>query len=58
MLTNITEALREVKSLSKPLKRAIRISILTGNIPAFVHLDFNDISENGIYECEKKRINY
>ena len=36
----------------KPLKKAIRISSWTGNIPAFVHIDFDEIS-GGVYDWKK-----
>lgn len=51
-LNNIMEAIKEVKSITKPLKRAIRVSSFTGNIPAFIHIDFNEISEGGVYNWE------
>ena len=51
-LSNIVTSLHEIPHLLKPLKRAIRISNLTGNIPAFVHIDFNQISPDGIYNWQ------
>lgn len=43
LVTNVTKALHEVPEFLPPLKRAIRRSSMTGNIPAFVHLDFDEI---------------
>lgn len=42
-LENVVEALREEPLLFHPLQSAIRISSRSGNIPAFVHLDFEQI---------------
>lgn len=44
LVSNIVTAISEVPQLLKPLKRSIRCSSRTGNIPAFVHLDFDEIS--------------
>jgi hypothetical protein len=52
LLTHVTTALHEVPTLLEPLKKAIRISSRTGRIPAFVHVDFNDISD-GLYDWKK-----
>jgi hypothetical protein len=52
LVSNVTKSLHEVLSLLKPLKKAIRKSSRTGHIPAFVHIDFNDIS-NGLYDWQK-----
>ena len=49
LLENVCLAIQEVPDLLKPLKRAIRYSSRTGNIPAFIHIDFNDIN-NGVYD--------
>lgn len=43
LVTNVTKALHNVPEFLPPLKRAIRRSSMTGNIPAFVHLDFDEI---------------
>lgn len=42
-LENVVEALREEPLLFHPLRSAIRISSRSGNIPALVHLDFEQI---------------
>jgi len=52
-LSNVIESIHQVKNLMKPLKRAIRISSITGNIPAFVHIDLNDISVDKVYDWNK-----
>ena len=43
LIYNIVEAIKEVPSITAPLKKAIRSSSRTGNIPAFVQVDFDDI---------------
>ncbi len=52
LLTNVCEAIKEVPEIVKPLKRAIRSSSWTGNIPAFVQVDLNDVC-GGVYEWQK-----
>lgn len=49
LVTNVVESIKEVKSITTPLKRSIRRSSWSGNIPRFVHIDLNDIS-NGKYD--------
>lgn len=49
LVSNVVESIKEVKHLTKPLKRSIRISSWTGNIPRFVQVDFNEIS-GGVYD--------
>ena len=44
LVGNIVSAISQVPEMVQPLKRAIRYSSRSGNIPAFVHLDFNSIS--------------
>src|SRR5690554_1046865 len=44
LLENINTAISQVPSITKPLKRSIRRSSWTGNIPAFIHIDLNEIS--------------
>lgn len=51
LVTNVVTAIHEVKSILIPLKRSIRRSSWTGNIPRFVHIDLNDIS-GGIYDWQ------
>ncbi len=52
LLNNVCAAINEVPSIVKPLKRVIRRSSWTGNIPAFVQIDLNDISD-GVYDWRK-----
>lgn len=49
LVENVVSSMHTVKSIVAPLKRAIRTSSITGNIPAFVHIDFNDAC-NGVYD--------
>ena len=44
LVSNVCEAIREVPLITKPLKRAIRVSSWSGNIPRFVQIDFDEIS--------------
>ena len=44
LVENVTTAIHAVPSVVKPLKRSIKSSSITGNIPAFVQIDFDDIS--------------
>lgn len=43
LISHVVEAIREVPELLPPFKRSIRWSSWSGNIPAFVHLDFDRI---------------
>ena len=52
LVSNVVTAIHEVPSVVSPLKRAIRRSSRTGNIPAFVQVDFDEIS-GGKYEWNK-----
>ena len=52
LVSNIVEAIGQVPALTAPLKRSIRQSSRSGNIPAFVHLDFDAIS-GGVYQWQK-----
>lgn len=52
LVYNVCEAIKEVPQITAPLKRAIRFSSFTGNIPAFVQVDLDDIS-GGVYEWNK-----
>ncbi len=52
LVTNVCEAIKEIPNLLNPLKKAIRSSSRSGNIPAFVHVDFDEIS-GGAYEWGK-----
>ena len=52
LIGNVVKAIRTVPELLPPFKRSIRYSSRTGNIPAFVHLDFDKIS-GGTYDWNK-----
>ena len=52
LVSNVVEAIHTVPAVVKPLKRAIRASSWSGNIPAFVQVDFDEIS-GGKYEWQK-----
>lgn len=52
LVENVTQAIHTVPKMVKPLKRAIRRSSFTGNIPAFVQIDFDKIS-GGQYDWTK-----
>lgn len=48
LVENIVTAINEVPEILYPLRRSIRKSSKSGNIPAFIHIDFDEIS-GGIY---------
>ena len=52
-VSNVIESIQEIDHIMKPLKRAIRNSSMTGNIPAFIHIDFDEISEGNVYDWRK-----
>ncbi len=52
LLSNVCKAIQNTPYLTKPLKRAIRLSSWSGNIPRFVQVDFNEIS-GGDYNWRK-----
>ena len=52
LVQNVVDAIRQVPSMVKPLRKAIRKSSWSGNIPAFAQVDFNDICD-GRYDWEK-----
>lgn len=52
LVSNVVTAIREVPEITRPLKRAIRRSSRSGNIPRFVQVDFNEISD-GSYDWRK-----
>ena len=52
LVYNVCEAIKEVPNILKPLKKAIRSSSWSGNIPAFVQVDFDEIC-GGVYEWRK-----
>ena len=43
LVSNVVEAIHQVPELLPPLRRSIRTSSWSGNIPAFVHLDFDKL---------------
>lgn len=49
LLVHIEEALKRVPGINKPLRRAIRRSSWTGNIPSFINIDLNDAC-GGVYD--------
>lgn len=49
LVSNIVKAIHTVPELLPPLKRSIRQSSRSGNVPAFVHLDLDKIC-NGKYD--------
>ncbi len=49
LVEHVKTALRSAPNLLKPFKKAIRRSAFTGRVPAFVHVDFNDVSKTGRY---------
>lgn len=52
LVSNVCKAIKEVPSILKPLKRAIRRSSWSGNIPSFIQVDLNDVSK-GNYDWRK-----
>lgn len=52
LIENVTCAIHTVPNIVKPLKRSIRRSSCSGNIPAFVQVDFDKIS-GGKYDWTK-----
>lgn len=48
LVYNVCEAIKEVPNILNPLKKAIRSSSWSGNIPAFVQVDFDEIC-GGVY---------
>jgi hypothetical protein len=55
LVGNVIEAIHGVKSILSPLKRSIRRSSWSGNIPAFVHIDLNDVC-GGIYDWNEVKL--
>ena len=49
LVSNVTTAIHTVPNIVKPLKRAIRSSSWSGQIPAFMQVDLNEIC-GGIYD--------
>ena len=54
LVENVVAALHTRPLLLHPLKKAIRLSSRTGNIPAFVHVDL-DVAAGGCYDWRKIR---
>ena len=52
LVSNAVEAIHQVPAMVRPLKSAIRRSSWSGNIPAFVQVNLNDISD-GCYRWKK-----
>lgn len=49
LVSDVVTAIHEVPELLPPFKKSIRRSSRTGNIPAFIHLDLDEIS-GGVYD--------
>ncbi len=54
LVTNIVEAIHTVPEMMKPLKRELRRSFFSGNIPAFVQVDMDEIC-GGKYDWKRVR---
>ena len=54
LVSNVVTAIHEVPALTPPLKKAIRESSRSGNIPAFVALDFDKLG-GGRYDWNKTK---
>ncbi len=52
LVSNVVSAIHTVPELLPPLKRSIRYSSRTGNVPAFVHMDLAKLC-GGIYDWNK-----
>lgn len=52
LVGNIVKAIHQVPELLPPLKRSIRRSYRSGNVPAFVHFDFDKIC-GGTYDWNR-----
>lgn len=52
LVSNVVEAIHAVPELLPPLKKSIRHSSRTGNVPAFVHFDLDQIN-GGMYDWNK-----
>ncbi|MBN2539972.1 MAG: hypothetical protein JXB08_00445 [Bacilli bacterium] len=56
LITHVSDAMRTNSNLVKPLKRAIRRSNWSGNIPALVHVDFDQTMEGRYNWTKIKRL--
>lgn len=54
LVYNICESIKEAPEILEPLKKAIRASSRSGNIPAFVQVDFDEIC-GGAYNWSKTK---
>lgn len=54
LVSDVVDAIHRVPNLLLPLKRSIRSSSRSGNIPAFVHIDLDEICD-GHYDSDKTR---
>lgn len=52
IISNIIEALKTIPLIKQPLRKALRRSSLSGKIPAFIQIDFNDITD-GLYDWQE-----
>lgn len=52
LVENIVSSAKLIPHISNPLKKAIRTSSRSGNIPAFIHVDLNDVC-GGVYDWKK-----
>ena len=52
ILENVRLSINEIEHIRKPLKKFIRKSSWTGNIPAFINIDLNKIA-GGVYDWKK-----
>ncbi len=56
LISNVSESLRSVDCVVKPLKRAIHSSNFTGNIPRLVHIDFDKTVSGGYSWTKVKKL--
>ncbi len=54
LVSNVVEAIKEVPAMLPPLRRSIRASSRSGQIPAFLHFDMDKIC-GGIYDWTRVR---
>lgn len=52
LVENVTQAIHTIPAIVKPLRKSLRRSSITGNIPSFVQIDFDSVS-GGKYEWTK-----
>lgn len=56
LVNNVVKSIKEIDYITKPLKKSIRRSSWSGKISAFIHIDFNDISDGNYNWLEVKKI--